>query len=389
MKLRRKVEEIDRMIQESEVSHAISLAKSELRFNEDTNLFNDLINALITARRIRELKELYRRYPNAFRNRKNALAVLYFRTLKLKKLYEVLPEVDASTRGWIYAALGFVEKAKEELKRIGSNSLLTAYLDIFSGREPTFVSSDQPSSMMRIYEDYLQAFLLIFSGFIHEGLELLNSVSFRAFSGGYVGWGVDTLLVKGLVTLNPTEVEAARQIAHQVYDRFSEVTALLYLALFGADIPKVPPVPRLTVQRDILQELLEGNLHLPNDCPLFGYRAMWWYVDKFFWNKIFISFAGRVRIFKGKEELRFPRHRKSMAVLAFSKILGREGKNFASIIFPNSADPKRRYLEYLGRLGDIRHAATDFPITKRYGTFLAHEEENWAKFLKEKVKTGL
>ncbi len=375
---------IERLIHNAKVSEALSEAYNVFYSKRDTRSFINLSNALTTARRVRELEELYRRFPEMFERKRDTLAVMLFRGLRLKELYETLPKVDTLTRAWILASLGYVEEAYREWGSLSIKSgFLKVYLDILMGNNPGKIEAIGDTPMSVLYRDYLRGTFLVTSGMIDEGLEVLNSVAFRAFEGGYVGWGIDTILLKGFLGLNPTEMEAGRYIASQLGDRFSVVLSDIYLSPFRRQVPDVPDVPRFTVQREYATALLSDR-PLPTDGP-FGYRAHWWYVEKFWRERRFITFAGRVRVLEGRREIHLERPRRSIAVLTFHRVLGEEGKRWAHLIFQNSKDPRRRYEEHLGRLREYRNVPMDLFITRRYGTFLSLEREPWAEFLRDRV----
>jgi len=370
------------------VDEAIDLAYKLFCEREDPESFTHLSNALTTGRRIGELEKLYRRYPDLFSLKRDTLAVLLFRTLRLGELRRIIQDVPARVRAWILASLGYVDEAYREWERVEDRSeYLKLYLDTLSGRALKGEFRNPFSTFMsQIYHDYLVGTLWVTAGMVEEGLELLNSVAFRSFEGGYVGWGIDTILLKGFMGLNPTEIEAGRYIARQLGDRFSVVLADIYLSLFRGSVPDVPDIPRFSLQRAYAEAVLMGD-PLPEG-GIFGYRTQWWYVEKFWHGKTFLSLSGKARVLEGMREVHLERPRKSIPVLVFHRILGGEGKKYAHIIFQTSKDPRRRYEEYLGRLNRLRNIPTDFFITRRYGTFLSRETEPWAEFLKERVFKG-
>lgn len=375
---------IERLIQNAKVSEALNRAYNRFYEKRDAESFANLVNALTTARRIKDLEDLYHRFPEMFERKRDTLAVLLFRSLRLKDLHDTLPGVDALTRGWILASLGYVREAHREWERLDvKRGFLKVYLDLLMGNDPGEIEAIGDSPMSVLYRDYLRGTFLATAGMVEEGLRVLNSVAFRAFEGGYVGWGIDTILLKGFLGLNPTEIEAGRYIASHLGDRFSVVLSDIYLAPFREEVPDVPDVPRFTVQREYADALISGR-PLPTKGP-FGYRAHWWYVEKFRRNRRFITFAGRVRVMEGRREIHLERPRRSIAVLTFHRVLGEEGKRWAHLIFQNSKDPRRRYEEHLGRLREFRNVPMDLFITRRYGTFLSLEDEPWAEFVKDRV----
>ncbi len=370
------------------MEEAIELSYKIFYERKDLESFTHLANALTTGRRINDLGRLYREYPELFERKRDTLAVLLFRTLRLKELFSILPNTPTRVRAWILASLGYVEEAYGEWGKMEDQSkYLKLYLDTLTGRvlEGEFRNPSNPL-MSQIYHDYLFGTLWVTAGMVEEGLELLNSVAFRSFEGGYVGWGIDTILLKGFVGMNPTEIEAGRYIARQLGDRFSVVLADIYLSLFRGSVPDVPDIPRFSTQKTYAEAVLRGD-PLP-DGGIFGYRTQWWYVEKFWHRRRFLSLSGRARVLEGMREVHLERPKKSIPVLVFHRILGSEGKRYAHLIFQTSKDPRRRYEEYLGRLNRLRNIPTDFFITRRYGTFLTKETEPWAEFLKDRVLKG-
>ncbi len=370
------------------MDEAIELSYKIFYERKDLESFTHLANALTTGRRINDLDRLYREYPELFERKRDTLAVLLFRTLRLKELFSILPNTPTRVRAWILASLGYVEEAYGEWGKMEDQSkYLKLYLDTLTGRvlEGEFRNPSNPL-MSQIYHDYLFGTLWVTAGMVEEGLELLNSVAFRSFEGGYVGWGIDTILLKGFVGMNPTEIEAGRYIARQLGDRFSVVLADIYLSLFRGSVPDVPDIPRFSTQKTYAEAVLMGD-PLP-DGGIFGYRIQWWYVEKFWHRRRFLSLSGKARVLEGMREVHLERPKKSIPVLVFHRILGSEGKRYAHLIFQTSKDPRRRYEEYLGRLNRLRNIPTDFFITRRYGTFLTKETEPWAEFLKDRVLKG-
>lgn len=379
---------LDDLIMGGEVDRAVKVAYEYFHGRKDLESFTYLCNALVTARRIRELEGLYKRFPHLFRKKVDTLAVLLFRTLRLKELFNVLSRSPVRVRAWILSSLGYVERAYRELDKMEDKSIfLKFYLDTLSGnvRSGKF-RNPFDRFMSRIYYDYLLGTLWVTAGMLEEGLNLLNSVAFRSFEGGYVGWGIDTILLKGFVGLNPTEIEAGRYIAQHLGDNFSVMLADIYLSLFRGSVPDVPDIPRFTLQRRYAEAVLRGN-PLPDD-GILGYKAQWWYVEKFRYRKTFLTLSGRARVMEGMKEVHLERPKRSVPVLIFHRILGSEGKKYAHIIFQTSKDPRRRYEEYLGRLNRLKHVPMDFFIARRYGTFLSKETEPWAEFLKNRVSKG-
>ncbi len=374
---------IDGLIQEGRVAEAVKMAYTAFYQKKDVRSFTVLANALVTARRISELEDLYLKYPHFFRERKDTLAVMLFRGMRLRELFSILPEVPGRARVWILASLGYVEEAEQEWGRLEDRSkFLRIYLDILTGKRPDRVEPLGESVMSKLYADYLRGIFLVTAGTVGEGLELLNSVAYRSFRGGYVGWGIDTLLLKGFLGLNPTDLEAARYIAEQLGDRFSVELSKLYMSLFRCKVPEVPDVPRFSQQKSFAEAVLRGD-PIPRR-GTFGYRSQWWYVDKFHHGRRFLTLAGKARVMEGRREVHLPRPNRSIPVLVFHRLLGSEGKEYAHLIFQKSKDPRRRYEEYLGRLGELKHIPMDHFITGRYGTFLSEETEPWAVFLKER-----
>jgi len=382
-------EAINELIREAKVDRAIVLAKSRFKERETLEDFITLANALVSARRVRDLRSLLKQYPYFFRIRREYLAVLNLRTLDLDSLERTMVSVAAIVKGWVLATLGYVSEAERILPNLRSPSFLPSYVDIMAGRPPRFLKQFLPYSMNRIYVDYLRGMYLVAGGFWEEGSALLNETAFKAFEGGYVGWGIDMLNLAGFVALNPTMIEAGRQIARSLGDRLSQKVSEIYLIPFRRRIPKFPDVPRFREQATMAGALLSGAPLPLKDDDLFFYRAIWWYAHKRILDLPFLSLAGKPRLYQGRREIKLHRHRKAIAVLVFSKVLGDAGRDYAHVIFKDSINPRRRYIEYLGRLGNLRHIPMDLLITKKYGTFLRDCEEEWGLFLRRRVLSGL
>ncbi len=118
----------------------------------------------------------------------------------------------------------------------------------------------------------------------------------------------------------------------------------------------------------------------PND--LYGLYNLFWYLDKVRREGVYLSFAGRLRLMKGTQEVKVQR-RKSLVVLAYLKTLGRNKlMEYADRIFPESVNPKRRAVEYLSSVKEYHYVPSDLHITLRFGNFLGEEEGESLRLLR-------
>lgn len=384
------MDRVDEYIFSGNVRSALRISLRSFKFNPSVRTFRSLVRVLTTMRQVRSVRRLLAAYPHFAEGEISAWAFAHFRTMNLRELERILPRLSPALRAWIEAAYGNVPTAMEIVERNGISGFILDYLKILAGERPS-LNVPFPHRMSYLYGRYLQGLYLIFSGLVDRGIEVLNDVAHRSIEQGFVGWGIDSLLIAGLTEGDASKVVAGKELARGLGDLLSYQIASIYAGVFGYSDQKIhnfSRINRINAQKLYANSVMAGKkVTYARKWP-FGYYALWWYVDKRIHNRPYISFAGRLRIMEGKVERRFPRYDRGRIVLAFHKLLGREGRNYAHLIFPGSTAPERRYDEYLSRLREARGYPMDLAITLRYGTFLSDEGEGWANFLKDRFCQG-
>ncbi|NPA80816.1 MAG: hypothetical protein GXO29_07205 [Thermotogae bacterium] len=379
---------VDRYIFAGEVRKALKVALRNFKFHPNLITFAELMQGFMTMRRIRSARKLLSDNPelaSQFRTvYPSTVAAVRLRSLNIPSRRSLLEGLPPNSRAWILATMGDVKGAMRTVEENGLDGFIRDYVLILRGRRPK-LEVPFPHRMSGIYNDYLRALYMVVSGRLDTGLQLLGQVAATSLRSGYVGWGGDTLMLQGLVEPDPAKIEAAMEIYRSLGDRFSLKLAQVFALPFRREEVNVPPLKRYNIQLKYARAIARSEkvIRAPND-PL-GYYALWWYASKRIRNITYLSFAGRLRIMEGGRELKLPRYERSRIVLAFYKLFGRDGKNFAHLIFPGSSAPRRRYEEYLSRVKHLRACPMDVGITLRYGTFLQDESEPWALFLKDRL----
>ncbi|NPA79862.1 MAG: hypothetical protein GXO29_02270 [Thermotogae bacterium] len=376
---------IDRYVFSGDVHGALRIAARRFRQDGDVRAFETLINVLTTMRRIRSIRRLLRRFAGNYPNSEVLGVPVHLRMLRIDRLLKIFPRLTPTQRVWVHAILGEVHKAKETVETYNVEGFAREYVRILMGERPS-LPPKLPYRMSLLYRDHLKALYYAVSGLTDESVRLLESITEESLRRGFLGWGIDASLLRGLLEGDPSRIALAGGLARELGDLLSLKLSEIYLLPFTGVEPTLPSVPRFSIQMRHARAVRNGEriTRLPGE-P-FGYYALWWYVSKRVNRETYLSFAGRLRLMGGDREVRVQRWRRSNIVLAFHKIFGRGGIRYARIIFPESPSPERRYKEYLSRLGEIQNVPTDAFITLRYGTFLSDEEGTWAQFLKDNVK---
>ncbi len=173
-------------------------------------------------------------------------------------------------------------------------------------------------------------------------------------------------------------------------DRFSAALSRIFLSFIAdRDLIKENEIPKeygfLRAHYGLMRKYrFNEGYEVPAE--LKGLDDLWWYVGRRKHSKPYLSFAGKLRLYEGKREIKF-RTKRVLVVLAYLRLLGREVlERSLNLVFPNVKNPKRRLYQALSELGRYRYVPTDVKITLRRGNFLRDENEPWALNLKEKIK---
>ncbi len=377
---------VDDLLANAQVEKAKRIAYARVReeFNE-RNVLN-LLRVLATGRDVRGMKRVFNRwkktygeFPDSFAE---VLGIYYMLTLQTDRLLEIISAIPEHVAFWLLTTLGYTEEAKKYNIEAPARR---ATINLLEGHDYEPPGDIPP--IERLFFLFFNGKRYLVGGEINRALVYLNEVLSMSLKQGAMGIALNSMILRGAFQMQIADIEVARYVSQNLGDRMGYTVASIYAGLVEGYVPEleIPETfPILKVMYDYLRYVVrnEGVFR-----PVDGLRSlynMWWYLDKIKKDRVYITFAGRLRVMKGMETLKVPQ--KHVLCVAFVKIGDKELLNkYAHLLFPESKDPKRRALENLSRASDLRFVPSDMYMTLRFGNFLRDEDEEWAKVLREEA----
>ena len=368
-------------------------AGTRLREDFSEKNFVSLLDLLLTVgdmkaieRYLRLWKELKGDYPESFTP---YLALFYLRTMKTEALKKILPRLRYGQQAIIHLKVFADPVAAWDLAGREENVFAREKVryDVGTVMGVPHPPPSPSSEFEELILDVSRSLRYLTSGRIEDGLELVDKVVDRAVDSGLI---VPIIPVKARALLlrgKVSEIHLLRLATENLGLRREAERLKVYEYFLGGQVEINPEGwdrrLRLTLE---LAKRAKGRMLLPDESsPYFGLEAFWWYVSKVLSGEPFLSFAGRLRLMRGLEEVRLPR-RRALVLLAFIRLKGYHfAREHASLIFPESRNPRRRVAEYMRYVREYLNVPVDVRIARRFRTFLKDEREEWAEPMREHV----
>jgi len=378
---------VDDLLANAEIERAKEVAYSKVRERFDEENVLNLLRVLATLRDAKSMRKVFRRwreehgkFPQSF---KEVLALYYLITLQIDRLLPILPETPEHVAFWILTTLGYTEEAKRYDLSKPARMATVRLLEGYDYQPP----QDIPP-LEKLFFTFFNTKRFIVGGEINRAMAYLNEALALSLKQGALPIALNAMVLRGAFQMNSGDIEIARYVSQNLDDRMGLAVAQIYSGLVEGKVPTLEIPERFPILRamyDYLRYVVrrEGVFK-----PYEGIRSVyntWWYLDKIRNGRLYITFAGRLRVVEGNRVMRLPQ--KQLLCVAFVKVGGRDLLNrYAPILFPGSKNPQRRALENLSRASDLRFAPSDLYMTLRFGNFLRDEEERWAVVLKEEAR---
>lgn len=377
---------VDDLLANVQLERAKRVAYARVRedFNEE-NVLN-LLRILATGRDARGMKRVLKRwkerygvFPESFYE---VLGLYYMLTLQTDHIFPILPKIPEHVAFWILTTLGYTEKAKEYDLTLPARAAAIRLLEGYDYEPPEDISPIE-----KLFFVFFNSRRYLVGGEIRRALVYVDEALSMSLKQGAMGIALNAMTLRGAFRMNPADIEVARYVSQSLGDRMGYTVASIYLGLVEGKVPdlEIPKTfPMLRVMYDYLKYVVrnEGVFR-----PVEGLRSlynMWWYLHKIRRDKVYITFAGKLRVMRGSEMLRIPQ--KQVLCVVFAKIGGKELlQRYAHLLFPDSKDPRRRAMENLSRASELRFAPSDMYLTLRFGNFLRDEDGAWAEVLREEA----
>ncbi len=163
---------------------------------------------------------------------------------------------------------------------------------------------------------------------------------------------------------------------------YSKILGQILSDRYRVESEDIPPYVR---PLRVLNDYVRGRIkEMPEG--LKGLESMVWHLKKSSSGSQFLSFAGKLRLVRGADEVRLPR-RKAVAILGIMRVMGKDYlMGMAERLFPNSPNPVKTVRDYMRFVKDYRHVPTNLNYTLNSGIFLYDEKEEWASILKSDLR---
>jgi len=381
---------VDDLLANAELEKAKRIAHARARENFDEENVLNLLRVLATGRDARGMKrilskwkKIYGEFPDSF---KEVIGLYYMITLQTDKLLPLIPEIPEHVAFWILTTLGYTEEARRydltSAARIATVRLLEGY---------DYEPPEEVSPLERLFFTFFNGRRLIVGGEIKRGLVYLNDALSMSLKQGAISVALNTMVLRGAFRRELGDIGVAHYVSQNLGDRMGATVAIIYTGLIEKKVPRLK-IPEsfltLRVMYEYLVFTVEGKGVFQAYPGLRSLYNMWWYLDKIYRGKIYLTFAGNLRVMQGGEPLKVPQ--KQLLCVAFAKVGGKELLNrYAHLIFPESKSPKNRAIENLSRASNLRFAPADMHITLRFGNFLKYEDAEWARVLKREAEKRL
>ncbi|NPA79428.1 MAG: hypothetical protein GXO29_00030 [Thermotogae bacterium] len=171
-------------------------------------------------------------------------------------------------------------------------------------------------------------------------------------------------------------------------ERYLHLTGRILGGIFdpslSPDDDEIPPyVPFLRTVNDWIRGRKECRKIIPE---MAGVQGLLWHMFKVRDEETYISYGGKLRIIRGREEIKVPR-RKALIILGILRSAGSETlREMARYVFPKSPHPMKTVYDYMRYIREFRYAPSNLKFALFSGSFLHDETETWALILKDKLR---
>jgi len=348
----------------------------------------------------REFERYYSRYGKVLRpeERNDLLAFYYLNTLKLARLRKLMRSGRLSERtvAQILFYLGYLKEARMRFSSLidGGNldrrtkAIVIMALDQIEALrcgKPAFGHVPPQEDVLHEIYTYNVANFMAYRGDLGGAMRKLRRAKEGAIRKGAEHLALVCHVFSAFLSGSVADLELVMDTAR----RLKAYRLLLRARIFLSFLKEAPPphVPKGYRYFRYLSHMVR-EINAGRDPVLVGdFAGMWnvfWYVHKVRDNVTYLSFSGRLGLYRGMERVGLPRH--LLITLAYLKTLGKQGVyEHASLIFRRASVPIKRVWNNLSALKAYTEVPTDIEIALRCGTFLSQEEEEWAEVLKERL----
>ncbi len=329
-------------------------------------------------------------------------------TLNVAALKETLFRVDnliiradilGSQLGQTDEALSLLERVKRDrlfVERYDNPEVwelvvatIESKLRLYRGEDINLKVFPEYGELGREVKESLEFIRRLLSGELEGICDRIERMVNGYLSRGSVANAMKVMRYRAFLDTSALTLEMLVNTFEKLGDRFSALLSKIFLSFVSdGDFVEAGDIPEeygfLRAHYDLMRKYRFGEEYeVPEE--LKGLEDLWWYVSKRKYSRPYLSFAGKLRLYEGKREVKF-RSKKVLVTLAYLRLLGREAlEENLDLVFPNVKNPKRRLYQALSELGRYRYLPTDVRITLRRGNFLRDEHDPWALYLKEEI----
>lgn len=377
---------VEDFLASAQIKKARELAREYLRKDFTEENFLNLLRVLVTMRDVKTIEAVLDMWveekgylPRSFNE---ALALYYMLSMQTDGIWELLPSIPDNVSFWVLVNMGYPDHA--------ANLGLTSYprraiLSLMDGRD--FQPPEDVQPLEALFFKFFNAKRYMISGEFNRALLYLNQTLSTAVRQGALAIGLNALILRGALKMQVGDIGIAKFVSEGLGDRMGYTLALIYEGLVEGYVPDLD-IPEdfrtLYVMYEYLKYTVRGEGVFRPYGGLRHIYNMWWYFDKIRKESLYITFAGRLNLMRGREVQKVPK--KQLICVAFAKLGGKELlERYAHVVFPDSKSPQRRAVENLSRASHLRFLPSDMFITLRFGNFLRDEEGEWAEVLKREA----
>lgn len=319
------------------------------------------------------------------------MALYYMKTLKIRKLQEILPKSSNTMKAAVYMQFGLIKEVEAILDKtdLGKEEKTITLLNVkaLKGEKIDLNYLKNFESARKLYgilSKAIKGFYLISRGYIEEGEEVYKETLNTCIKYDLLPLGIQTAILYYSLTRNVLGLEQIRIICESLGDRLNYLKTLIYRSFVenklikALDIyrGKIMKIPSLRIPHRVITGKKMENTYVK------GLWSQCYYLKLVAGNHLWIRMRD-LKVFKGNRELKLPRSEKSKIVLGLYKVGGKKAvMENAKKIFPDSRHPERRCQEYLSRLKnmDFITCEDDIKISIENGEFLKDLPDLWDMF---------
>ncbi len=360
----------------------------------------DRLTDLLFLGNFREFERYYRQHSRALRPEERAelLAFYYLNTLKLARLQSLMKggKLSERTVAQILFYLGYLKEARVrflkllERENLGrrTEAIVTMALDqIEALRCGRPISGYVPpeEGVLREIHTYNRANFMAYTGDLDGAVRELRRAKEGAIRKGAEHLALVCHVFSAFLSGSVADLELVMDTARRLKAYRLLLRTRIFLSFLKRESP--PRVPKGYRYFRYLSHMVRETNAGREPVLLRDFAGMWnvfWYVHKVRDGITYLSFSGRLSLYRGREKVKIPKH--LLITLAYLKALGKEGVyEHASLIFRRASVPIKRVWNNLSALKPYAGIPTDMEIALRCGTFLSQEGEDWAEVLRERL----